>query len=151
MVFLRHTSAGMQFPARVPDDMNVAPGIAAVLTSVEAAGGTDSGLGAIPLKSKGPEFVDRTSQKSQSVSCANPVVSSDHTSKIGMDSPLVVPSGNTWTTYVAWWWEASLSGEAAGRGSCRGADSATLGRSQSSVVNWQSTYLSNTWIRGTSC
>ena len=94
MVFLRHTSAGMQSPAgtQVPDDMNAAPGIAAVLTSVEAAGGTDAGLGAIPLESKGPEFADRKSQKSQSVSSVNPAISSDHTSKIGMDSPLVVPS-----------------------------------------------------------
>ena len=41
MVFLRHTSAGMQFP-----DGTLAAG---GMTSVEAVGGTDVGLGVLPL------------------------------------------------------------------------------------------------------
>ena len=69
MVFLGHTSAGMQSPAgtQFPGDMNVAPGIVAAWTSVEAVYGTNAGLGAIFWGQRKPGFADRKSQKFQSV------------------------------------------------------------------------------------
>ena len=78
--------------------MNVAPGIAAVSTSMDAVGGTDLGPGVVPLKPNGPGFLaahgvdDMHFEKSRLVPSVTLVVSSARTPKIGMDCLLVVPS-----------------------------------------------------------